>query len=685
VYYRITIQYDDGEVENTTYPDPDISLVPSPSLAKPANSSTPESVAGSSQTSASMKPCDRDVVLSLKKQTSKQGTHLYTVPAVGMRVTVRFSADKIYSGTINRVKAQRKRQQAAQVYYRITIQYDDGEVENTTYPDPDISLVPSPSLAKPANSSTPESVAGSSQTSASMKPCDRDVVLSLKDPTYKKVMFAKFQTLGARKGVDENNRIDGVTQELFSFFQQSMGSNGRFLKFRPLRGTFDVDEKCALAKIKRDLRMRNKSTKQWLKTSPSQNVQKVAPQVTTITEASVQGHQVPPSLGALRQTANKVRFDRKSNEMEAGPSSSRAAECIPIRKSPRLSTTIIEAKMSSAKRTRSEKKESQGVGMRASNEFKEGKKVCREFTQLVQPDNIKPLQKACQITPRFFTSKGESVQSLSPSLLAWVSLKGRKRKHEVTVTIKLGIPQSIDRKRKEIEGNTVSRQAAEIGPRRKSPRLQNTQFEPTKWHENKIFLCTKAADGKSGSCENSDAKNNNNRRKLTSNKTAKSVNAEYSVGYRFERFFQNAGWFKGKIVGVVGNKRHVKFDVGDKPFAIIATEEFDRCASLPKIGEIGFQFVRKFRGGGVFNGKVESITSSGMFVCHFEDGDIKRYSQNQMENLKSINYPSLMNMNEFGCKSGSTISDSNDSSDSEEETLMDLLQKKRRGNDNHDE
>ena len=46
--------------------------------------------------------------------------------------------------------------------------------------------------------------------------------------------------------------------------------------------------------------------------------------------------------------------------------------------------------------------------------------------------------------------------------------------------------------------------------------------------------------------------------------------------------------------------------------------------------EIGFQFVRQFRGNAVIDGKIESISSKNKFVCRFDDGDIHIYSRNAM-------------------------------------------------------
>lgn len=75
-----------------------------------------------------------------------------------------------------------------------------------------------------------------------------DVILSLKNPRYKQVMFGKYQTLGLRKGGgEENKRLDEMKHELFSFFRQGMGDRGRFLKSdRHMNDTWEVDDRDAL-------------------------------------------------------------------------------------------------------------------------------------------------------------------------------------------------------------------------------------------------------------------------------------------------------------------------------------------------------------------------------------------------------------------------------------------------------
>ncbi|CAJ1952558.1 unnamed protein product, partial [Cylindrotheca closterium] len=64
------------------------------------------------------------------------------VPINGMKARVRFENDLFYYGTIETVleksEDNKKRRKSA---FEISIQYDDGSMEETTYPDPDISIV----------------------------------------------------------------------------------------------------------------------------------------------------------------------------------------------------------------------------------------------------------------------------------------------------------------------------------------------------------------------------------------------------------------------------------------------------------------------------------------------------------------------------------------------------------------
>jgi len=145
------------------------------------------------------------------------------------------------------------------------------ELEKST-PKPTIASLPErkeptpkPTIASMTGPTTPKPTSVQPGAS-SVKPHNEDIILSLKNPRYKQVMFAKFQTMGARKGGEENKRLDDTKHKLFSFFKQDMGGNGRFLKSnRRMNDTWVVDDNDALEKIKMDLKRRNESSKHWLK------------------------------------------------------------------------------------------------------------------------------------------------------------------------------------------------------------------------------------------------------------------------------------------------------------------------------------------------------------------------------------------------------------------------------------
>ena len=69
------------------------------------------------------------------------GTISAGMPVVGMRVNVRFDKSKIYGGKITKV-AWNERKSTYKPVCDISILYDDGVTEETTYPDPDIYLSP---------------------------------------------------------------------------------------------------------------------------------------------------------------------------------------------------------------------------------------------------------------------------------------------------------------------------------------------------------------------------------------------------------------------------------------------------------------------------------------------------------------------------------------------------------------
>ncbi|KAL7511584.1 hypothetical protein ACHAXN_008574 [Cyclotella atomus] len=63
-------------------------------------------------------------------------------PTVGTRVSVRFDNDEYYQGKITKVNTSKKTSTQYNTNWNITILYDDGVVEHTSYPDPDIRIYP---------------------------------------------------------------------------------------------------------------------------------------------------------------------------------------------------------------------------------------------------------------------------------------------------------------------------------------------------------------------------------------------------------------------------------------------------------------------------------------------------------------------------------------------------------------
>ena len=60
------------------------------------------------------------------------------LPNIGMRVSVRFDKNKMYGGTITKVKPIKTQKKDKKGVCNITIQYDNGTSEVTAFPDPDI-------------------------------------------------------------------------------------------------------------------------------------------------------------------------------------------------------------------------------------------------------------------------------------------------------------------------------------------------------------------------------------------------------------------------------------------------------------------------------------------------------------------------------------------------------------------
>ena len=177
----------------------------------------------------------------------------------------------------------------------------------------------------------------------------------------------------------------------------------------------------------------------------------------------------------------------------------------------------------------------------------------------------------------------------------------------------------------------------------------------------------------------------------------------FDVGFTFERFFSGAGWFSGTVTAVNedNDTREVKFSGGNEPTLSMKSIDIASICAEPQLGEINFQFVKKFKGGVVFRGVIESASRKGTFVCKFEDGDRKTYTRENLEKLKQRNYPNEQKFDrvEYEAKMDSDDSDTSveaslaqlkgdkyktceNFSDSEEETIENLRVRKAKGHCN---
>ena len=67
--------------------------------------------------------------------------HEMVAPTTGMRVKVRFDQNQFYYGTLIGVEEKLDGEKGKKKSISITVQYDDGSIEDAPFPDPDISLV----------------------------------------------------------------------------------------------------------------------------------------------------------------------------------------------------------------------------------------------------------------------------------------------------------------------------------------------------------------------------------------------------------------------------------------------------------------------------------------------------------------------------------------------------------------
>ena len=136
--------------------------------------------------------------------------------------------------------------------------------------------------------------------------------------------------------------------------------------------------------------------------------------------------------------------------------------------------------------------------------------------------------------------------------------------------------------------------------------------------------------------------------------------------------FTNAGWLYGTVTTVdqEDDVRQVKFDGSEEAAARVKTDELDRLCEEPIVGEVRFQFSKKFRGNAVLNGKIENISSKGKLVCRFDDDDVRTISRKPMEGLVEINFPQLKKVNDLNNLLNMSVSGS------EEETLKQVGKQK---------
>ena len=156
---------------------------------------------------------------------------------------------------------------------RITTNYHQDYSSDGTIPSPDhqqdsrmvedcatsAEAAPSPQSSRDGSSRTTTTSSSSSNSSTSntnattitqgktLSKTDCNIVLSMKDPTYKATMFSFFQKLGVKTSDKRNvERETQVKNEAYDFFKNSGGRLMTYINFRrPDEGVVEVDEKTA--------------------------------------------------------------------------------------------------------------------------------------------------------------------------------------------------------------------------------------------------------------------------------------------------------------------------------------------------------------------------------------------------------------------------------------------------------
>jgi hypothetical protein len=103
------------------------------------------------------------------------------------------------------------------------------------------------SSSRSSNSSTSNTNATTITQGKTLSETDCNIVLSMKDPTYKATMFSFFQKLGVKTSDKRNvEKETQVKNEAYDFFKNSGGRLMTYINFRrPDEGVVEVDEKTA--------------------------------------------------------------------------------------------------------------------------------------------------------------------------------------------------------------------------------------------------------------------------------------------------------------------------------------------------------------------------------------------------------------------------------------------------------
>ena len=107
-----------------------------------------------------------------------------------------------------------------------------------------------------------------------------DVVVSLRNPKYKRVMFAQsYKNLGKKQHGEGTKELAGTGEDIFNMLKKGMGKNGHFwrqMRYQNKSGEdlYELlDEEEALERITGDLRRRMESASHWLNV-PMEEIEK---------------------------------------------------------------------------------------------------------------------------------------------------------------------------------------------------------------------------------------------------------------------------------------------------------------------------------------------------------------------------------------------------------------------------